>query len=112
VQGGPHDGSILELHSDHKAAVFQRLAVNHVSTCRVFVPRNNLYRIAKLPGANGVDASATWTDVIRVRTLFSIGISTYRWCEADYDYNRQPPFHSSTEGLVQKHFAQTLAGQT
>jgi hypothetical protein len=103
---------ILELHSDDKATVLQRLAVNHVSTGRIFVPRSNLYRIAKLPGANGVDPSAALTDVIGVRTLFSIRARTLRLCEAYHDDDGEPPFPSAIERVVQRHFAETSTGHT
>jgi len=56
--GGPLDGTILKLHSDDIAVVRQHLTVNDLAAGRSFIPRSNLYRISKLPGANGVDASA------------------------------------------------------
>jgi hypothetical protein len=102
----------LEVHSDDKATVVQRLAVNYVPACRIFVPRSNLYRIAKLPGAIGVDASAAWADVIGVRTLFSIGDRAFRLCKAYHHDDGETPFHSATERVVQRHFAQTLTGRT
>jgi len=76
------------------------------------MPRSNLYRISKLPGTNGVDASTAWTDVVGVSTLSSIGARTFRLCEAYHHDDGEPPFHSATERGVQRHFAQTLTGQT
>ena len=49
VHGGPRDGTISKAHSNDKAAICQRLAVNDVSEGRRFVPGSNSNEVARLP---------------------------------------------------------------
>ncbi len=70
-RSGVDDGRVVSVAHDCDVYVGHRAVVvvgavspvaaeeaDHLSAGRIFVPRSNLYRIAKLPGASGVDASA------------------------------------------------------
>jgi len=111
VHGGPRDGPILKVHSNDKAAIRQRLAVNDVSECRIFVPRSNSNGIARFPGTSGKEASAAWADIVGVRPLFSIGASIFCLGKAYDDDDGKPSFHPAAERVIKRHVAQTLTGQ-
>ena len=109
-QIGPRDGEILKLHSDAIAVVRQLLTINHFPTGRIFIQWSKPYQVAKWPGVLREYASAVCTDVIGERLLLSIGTRTIWLCEAQYDDDLQPPFHSATGPVVQRVLAQTLTG--
>jgi hypothetical protein len=111
MHGGPYDGVTLKVHSDNESAVRQRLAVNDVSECWVFVSRSNPYGIARLPEALGKDASAAWTDIVGVRALFSVGVGIFGLGQAYHHDDGKPSFHSAAERVIQRHVAQTLTRQ-
>lgn len=111
MYGGPCDGAISKVQSDDKAAVRQRMAVNHIREGRIFVPRSNPYRIARLPGTKGENASAAWTDIVGIRALLAVGATMPCLGETYYNNDGKPPFHPTTERVIQRHVAQTLTGQ-
>ena len=100
----------MKLHSDAIAVVRQLLTINHFPTGRIFIQWSKPYQVAKLPGVVREYASAMCTDVIGERLLLSIGTRTIWLREAQYDDDRQPPFHSATGPVVQRALTQILTG--
>jgi hypothetical protein len=92
---GPRDGAILKFYSDAVAVVWEPLRVNYLGLNRVFVQGSHSHLISSLPCVVREYARAMRTDVISERPL-SIGRRTYCWCEAQYDDDWQPPFHSAS----------------
>src|SRR6266403_1405743 len=101
AQIGPRDGVILKLHSDAIAVIRQLLTINHFPTGRIFIQWSKAHQVAKWPGVLREYASAMCTDVIGERLLLSIGTRAIWLCEAQYDDDLQPPFHSATGPVVQ-----------
>ena len=109
VQGGPHDGGILELYSDAVAVVGQLPTINDRPAGRIFVQWSNPYYVAGLPRVFREYASSVRTNVVGVGS-FSIGARRFTVCEAHHGDDGKPPFRSAAERVVQRYVAQTLAG--
>jgi len=102
----------LEFDSDAIAVVGQPLTINYLPAGSILAQRNNPYHFARLPGMLREYASAVGTDIVGERPLFSIDGNRFTVCEAHYDDDGQPPFHSATGLVFHRVLTQTLAGKT
>src|SRR5216684_4124564 len=89
VQGGPHDGGILELHPHAIAVVGQLPTINDRPAGRIFVQWSNPYYVAGLPRVFREYASSVRTNVVGVGS-FSIGARRFTVCEAHHGDDGKP----------------------
>jgi len=100
--------TILKLHSDGVAIVRQPFAINNLPAGRLFLDGSYHYVVTRLLGVFREYSGAVRADVIRVRPLFPM--STFMFCpfEAHHHCDREPPLHSATQRVVQRHAADIL----
>jgi len=104
----PRDMTILKLHPDAVAILRQPFAINHLPAGRLFLDWSYYYVVTRLLGVFREQAGPVHTDIIRVCPLFTMSTFTFCPFEAHHDDDRIPPFHSATQGVVQRHVAQTF----